>query len=61
MKIALSLYLLLLLSGYKIGIPVSERALDEKDCEMWKYEQPETYRWCMFENKPELEIIREIE
>ena len=59
MKTVLAFYLVLSLLGYKIGIPTSERELDEKDCELWKYEDPNSYKWCMFEHTPE--IIREIE
>lgn len=59
MKIVLILYITITLLGYKIGVPPSEREIDEKDCTMWKYGEPETYEWCL--EKPTPEIIREIE
>ena len=54
MKTVLAFYLVLSLLGYKIGIPTSERELDEKDCELWKYEDPDSYKWCMFAHTPEI-------
>ena len=58
MKTLLALYLVLTLLGYKVGLPPSERQIDIKDCEMWRYGDPEVLDWCL-DNEPE--IIRELE
>ena len=58
MKTLLALYVILSLLGYRIGVPVSEREIDIKDCEMWKYGDPEIRDWCL---DKEPEIIRELE
>ena len=47
MKTLLALYVILSLLGYRIGVPVSEREIDIKDCEMWKYGDPEIRDWCL--------------
>lgn len=58
MKIVLILYITLSVLGYKIGVPPSERQIDMKDCEMWKYDDPEILEWCL--DNPTPEIIREL-
>ncbi len=57
MKELLIVYLYLTLIGYKIGVAPSERPIDEKDCELWKYHDSQAYRWCLKRHEPE--IIRE--
>ena len=40
-------------------LPESERPIDDKDCELWKYHDSQAERWCLQEDKPQ--IIRELE
>tara|TARA_R100001510_G_C7632868_1_gene191454 strand:+ start:645 stop:821 length:177 start_codon:yes stop_codon:yes gene_type:complete len=54
MKTVLVLYIILAALGYTISVPPSEREIDMKDCEIWKYDDPEILEWCLDNPTPEI-------